>query len=198
MADLRILWCRHPETGELIIEQFRDVKRYEGLYKVSNFGRVYSLPKWRPAPRNSGYYQRGKLLKQSSGTDGYHHVSLSKDGKPQTRLVHQLVAESFLGHERCGYKVVVDHKDFDRTNNMAYNLQLVTPRRNGDLKHILHTSQYTGVSWHTKNKKWRAHITKGANTYYLGQFNTEHEAHLAYQNVLNHYERNTTNSIITG
>lgn len=196
MADLRILWCRHPETGELIIEQFRDVKDFEGRYKVSNFGRVFSLPRWRPSPRNSGYYQKGKLLKLHASTEGYHIASLSKDGKYKTRLIHQMVAEAFLGHVRCGYKVVVDHKDFDRTNNRAYNLRLVTPRQNGDLKHIPHSSQYTGVSWFAKNKKWRAHITKGPNTYYLGQFNSEHEAHLAYQNVLNHYERDTTNSVI--
>ena len=54
------------------------------------------------------------------------------EGKKETKQVHQMVAESFLNHIPCGYKLVVNHIDFNRTNNAVQNLELVSARENSN------------------------------------------------------------------
>lgn len=66
-------------------EIFKDVPGYEGLYQVSNLGRVKSL-----------HYQKEKILKPSEQKWGYLNVHLCKNGKRRTFKIHRLVAESFL------------------------------------------------------------------------------------------------------
>jgi HNH endonuclease/AP2 domain len=77
----------------------------------------------------------------------------------------------------------IDHINGDRDDNRASNLRDVTGagnqqnRRQGNKNS---KSSLLGVSWHTQNKKWRALITVDRKTLYLGCFETEHAAHLAY------------------
>jgi hypothetical protein len=76
------------------MEEFRDIKGYEGLYQISNLGRVKSL-----------HFKKEVVLVKAIHRTGYFKINLSKDNKRKTRLVHQLVAESFLNHVRSGLKV---------------------------------------------------------------------------------------------
>lgn len=112
--------------------------------------------------------------------NGYCYVSLIKDHKYKMKRVHQLVAESFLGHTACGHDKVVNHKDFNRNNNIVSNLEIVTQRRNADQKHLPSVSSHTGVTWNRKARKWYAQAHYCRKNVHLGSFDCELEASKAY------------------
>ena len=91
-----------------MIEIWKDIKGYEGLYKISNYGEVYSI-------------RRGKLLKCKKGNHGYERVGLSKNGKTKLFLRHRLVAEAFIPNPNCLPQV--NHIDEDKSNNRCDNLE---------------------------------------------------------------------------
>ena len=158
------------------MEIFKDIKGYEGIYQVSNLGRVKSLPR-------KGRLTE-KMLKPSKNKIAYSQVILQKDGKIITRNVHQLVAEAFLNHTPCGYKLVVNHINPNRYDNRLDNLELITSRQNTNRKHINSSSEYVGVSWHKAACKWIARIKLKGKSKYLGLYTDELEASKAYQNAL--------------
>jgi hypothetical protein len=151
------------------MEQWKDIEGYEGMYQVSNLGRVKSLP--RP------YRTKEKILKGGFDTGGYPHVALRKDNKLQVVRVHVLVAKAFLGHEPCGHQVVVDHLDDDKTNNRVSNLNLTTQRDNCSRRGG--SSKYAGVYFFKRDKNWRAYIDIDGKREQLGTYPTEDEAYQA-------------------
>lgn len=156
-----------------MLEKWRKIQGFEG-YEISSFGRVKSFKK----------FSKGLILKGVIGTGGYLQVTLFQESKNHNKKIHQLVAIHFLGHTPCGYEEVVNHKDFNRTNNYINNLELVTVRQNTDKLHLESTSKYTGVSWsHIKNK-WASYIWTGSGNLNLGSFDKEEEASQYYQNAL--------------
>ena len=159
-------------SEELRKEIWKDIPGYDGLYQVSNLGRVKSL--------SYNGTKKEKILKAQSNTGTYLHVNL----KRKTIQVHQLVAMTFLGHIPCGYKLVVDHINDIRTDNRVENLQIVTARFNTCKTRGKYSSKYKGVSFEKRNSKWRARIEVNGRTINLGYFNCELSAHLSYQNKL--------------
>lgn len=108
-------------------EIWKPVNNYEGLYEVSNFGRVKSLPKeWTAGWNGIKRRHEGFLLKPHRGRDGYLSVSLSKDGKIKHCSVHRLVLLSFVGTSDLD----CNHKDGDKENNCLGNLEYCTTREN--------------------------------------------------------------------
>lgn len=89
-----------------MIEEWRDVPGYEGLYEVSDQGRVR---------------RNGKILKPQTERWGYLHVFLSKNGIQKWGKVHRLVASAFLPNPQNLPQV--NHKDEDKTNNAVSNLE---------------------------------------------------------------------------
>ena len=87
-----------------------DGEIYEGLYKVSNLGRILSLNY-----RNTG---KAELMNPSDNGDGYFQVHLCKNGKTKKCYVHRLVAEAFLDNPENLPQV--NHKDEDKTNNFVF------------------------------------------------------------------------------
>ena len=157
-------------------EIWKDVIGFEGYYKISSIGNVKSL----------NYNKSGNPgnLKKSDSGKGYELVVLSNDSKRSTKRVHQLVAESFLGHKRCGMKLVVNHIDFNRKNNKVENLEIITNRENVSQKHFKSSSTYTGVSWNKRSKKWASYIHINGFQIHLGYHDDEFDAHKAYQEKL--------------
>ena len=161
-------------------EIWKDIPNYEGYYQVSNIGRIKSL--------NYRNTKTPKVLKASTENgSGYLFVTLVKKSKRKVRTVHQLVSEAFLNHKPNGNKLVVNHKDFNKLNNNASNLDIITARENSNRKHIKSSSKYVGVSWAKRNNKWQSNIYINGNLEYLGYFTNETDAHNAYQKALNEY-----------
>jgi len=112
-------------------ESWKNIKGYEGLYKVSNMGRVKSLE--RTVTRKNGIKQtiRERILKPSTDKDGYLLVSLCNgSGKVKTFKVHRLVCEAF--YENPKKKPCVNHIDENKTNNVASNLEWCTYEENNN------------------------------------------------------------------
>jgi len=165
------------------MEEFRDVIGYEGLYQVSNLGNVKSLPK-RVCNHRGCYTTKDIILKTAYNKKMYLQVKLYKDGQSKTRSVHQLVAESFLNHVRCGMTLVVDHVNSIRDDNRVENLRIVTNRENSYRAQGNYTSRYKGVSWFPRDNKWKAMIYIDGKRKHLGYFDCELKAALVYQNKL--------------
>ena len=155
------------------MEIYRDVVGYEGIYKVSNLGNVKSL-----------IGNNEKILKLCRNGGGYSTVNLHINSIMKTRTVHQLVAGAFLNHKPSRYELVINHKDFNRSNNNVNNLEIVTTRENSNQKHLKSSSQYTGVSWDKNRNKWSSQIVINKKLKFLGRFINELEASEAYQKAL--------------
>lgn len=163
-------------------EEFRDIPGFEG-YQVSNLGRVKSLA--RVVKKGTNHFSvRERILKPSINVHGYYRLSLKSNTKRKPITIHQLVAIAFLGHTPNGNKMVVDHINSNKVDNRLENLQIITQRENvfKDIKNK--TSKYPGVSWDKSRNKWTSRFTLKNKYLYLGRFNTELEAHNAYQNKL--------------
>jgi hypothetical protein len=162
-------------------EIWKDIPNYEGLYQVSNLGRVKSLDRIDAAGRKlkSKVF---KIDKNISGS-GYQFCALSKGGKVRQRYIHQLVAMAFLNHKPDKFKIVVDHINNNKLDNRLENLQLLSNRQNSS-KNVTGSSKYTGVR-KTKYNTFRASIRINGKKIELGTFKTEIEAHKKYQEVLN-------------
>jgi hypothetical protein len=169
-------------------EIWKDIPDYEGLYQVSNLGRVKSLPKEWVAGGGALLKHNGKLLKQGKSSSGYYNVNLSKDSIIRNFCVHQLVAIAFLGHIPNRMELVVDHINDNPTDNRVENLQIVTQRFNAFKTQGIYSSKYKGVSWDKNAKKWVAQITISRKVKNLGRFNCELKANQAYENALKNLE----------
>jgi hypothetical protein len=111
------------------MEIWKDIKGYEGLYQVSNLGRVRSNYR-RVVNHKSGSTRlcAGKLMVAWDNGNGYLTVSLSKSGKRKNHYVHRLVASAFI--ENRGTGKYINHIDFNKYNNNATNLEWCTQREN--------------------------------------------------------------------
>lgn len=119
-------------------EEWKDIKGYEGIYLISNFGRVLSLYRFRSNGKQ-GYFQLTKMLKPSMTTTGYYKVDLKKDNKRENYKVHRLVAEYFVPNP---YKLdTVNHKDGNPLNNHFENLEWCNQSDN--ILHALETGLTT-------------------------------------------------------
>jgi hypothetical protein len=154
-------------------EIWKPVKGYEGIYKVSNLGKVKSLK-----------FGKERLLKAGITSGGYAIVVLSKNKKQKNKYVHQLVAESFLNHVPDGLNLVIDHINDIKTDNRVYNLQIVTNRFNVKKTQGKYSSIFKGVYWHKSTNKWASSIWIDGKRKHLGSFVNEFDASQAYQSEL--------------
>lgn len=145
------LWYR--DTIELLkseTEEWRPIIEYEGLYEVSNLGRVRNI-------------KTHKLVMQSVVVSGYKRVTLYKENKPKTKLVHRLVAKAFLSNPNN--LMVVNHKDGNKLNNIVTNLEWCTQSYN--------------TSYH-----YNSHIAKSASKYIVLKISQDGSSITKYHNIL--------------
>lgn len=122
------------------MEVWKDIQGYEGLYQVSDQGRIKSLPK--KAGFGYGYIQTERILKPQDAGWGYLKVTLYKDGKYKQRKIHRLVLETFDPVDGMT-ELDVNHDDENKLNNKLENLRWATPSEN--------------INWGTRN----ARVSKG-------------------------------------
>lgn len=172
------------------MEIWKDIPNYEELYQASNLGRIKRKEGFvRKGSKMSLSIQREKILSQMDNGKGYKVLTLCKNNVKTRFYVHQLVAMTFLGHNPCKFKFVIDHINHNKSDNKVENLRIVTNRENSTNKNIKYSSKYTseyaGVYYLKISNKWGAVIRHEGKQEYLGRFHTEIEAHNAYQNRLN-------------
>ncbi len=110
------------------LEEWLPVVGYEGLYEVSNLGRVRSYDHYVLRRSGQKVLWRGRVLKPNKGSKGHYRVSLHKDGNQMSREIHRLVARAFIPNPN-GYPVV-RHWDDDKDNNSVQNLLWGTQQDN--------------------------------------------------------------------
>lgn len=144
-------------------EIWKDIKGYEGLYEVSNLGRVKSLRK--TLPRKQGFHTKPeKILKSFNNGNGYMSVQLYNGDKSKRHYVHRLVISTFTEEN---LELVVDHRNRVRGDNRLTNLRYLTQRDNTSNKEGT-SSPYTGVHFNRVNNKYYAKIRIGDKRYSLG------------------------------
>ena len=121
---------------------WKEIAGYEGLYLVSDDGRILSLPRI-VSNGNGEYVRESRILKPAlRGREIlYEFVVLCKDAKQESRSVHRLVAEAFVDNPN-GYDVV-NHIDHNTRNNRAENLEWCTQQYNNEYGHNKAVEQYT-------------------------------------------------------
>jgi hypothetical protein len=134
------------------MEEFRPIQNYEGLYEISNIGRVKNL-------------NNNKILKNNlNKTTGYYRVALRKNGKQTNKDIHHLIAETFITN--LENKPIVDHIDQNTGNNNIDNLRWATRSENGMNSDIQSNNKtgYTGI-FRTKYNSWIANLRKDGKLY---------------------------------
>ena len=99
-------------------EIWKDIPNYEGLYQVSNLGRVKSL--------NYNHTNKEKILKPRKTKKGYLSVALWKNRKRKDVQIHRLILYTFIGKKN----LTINHIDKCRTNNNINNLEYLTQKDN--------------------------------------------------------------------
>jgi len=99
-------------------EIWKDIEGYEGLYQVSNFGRVKSLNRI----IDKYHHVKERILKHQIDRKGYHTLMLSKDNKQKRYEIHRLFGLTFISQEcEC-----FNHKDGNKDDNSVSNLDAAT------------------------------------------------------------------------
>lgn len=121
------------EREELTMCEYRPVSGFEGMYEVSRDGIVRSIDRYVNTKGGAKQFRPGRILKQSMSNAGYLRVHIRNGAKGKNASVHRLVALAFVPNPDG--KAEVNHKDGDKLNNSAENLEWVTPSEN--MRHAL-------------------------------------------------------------
>ena len=105
-------------------EVWKDVKGFEGLYRISNYGNVESVTRFDTLGRRIP----SRIMKPQKNKKGYLHVKLTKGRYYKHYLIHRLVADAFIGERPA--ELEVNHIDENKENNRADNLEYVTHSQN--------------------------------------------------------------------
>jgi hypothetical protein len=115
--------------GKREVRELRPVKGWEGLYAVTDDGRVRSLARDVLTVDGRRWKTRARWLKTITGTGGYKVVTLYDKDRSERVMVHRLVAFAFLPPPTAG-QTDVNHKDYCRANNGISNLEWCTRSEN--------------------------------------------------------------------
>ena len=168
-------------------EIWKSIAGYEGLYEVSNLGRVRSIDRYVNAGGTMNEdrmsLKKGKILNCSPTKRGYTRVNLSVNSKIKQEYIHRLVAIAFL--DKIDGKLNVNHINGNKEDNRVCNLEFVNQREN-----ILHAKIYTMnkncpfVSYLKKFNRYESSIIINGKAVKLGRFKTEEDAFNSYVKAL--------------
>lgn len=132
-------------------EIWKDINGWEGLYQISNYGRVKSLSKY--LYNGYGYFwSKEKIMKLTNNQDGYLRIHLRNNGKRKVYSVHRLVAEAFIPNPNNLPEV--NHKDEDTSNSKVDNLEWCTSKYNSNYgNHCKNLSNSLKDYWQSKYKE---------------------------------------------
>lgn len=134
------------------MEIWKDIKGYEGLYQVSDLGRVKSLK--REVKNKNGFrIVKEKVLKPIINNKGYYVYGLRKNGKLEMKLLHRLIGEHFL--ENKNKFTCINHIDGNKLNNRIDNLEWCT------YKHNIKEAFRLGLNTYTYQKNFQHNYWKG-------------------------------------
>ena len=161
---LRKLLRYEPETGELFWRE-----RTVDMFPTQGSQRIW----------NTRY--SGKPACSGIDINGYKRVCVLYERFFSHRVIWAMQTGAWP-------EIGLDHIDRDRLNNRIENLRLATQKENlaNVTAHKDSTSKYVGVSWHKRDKAWRAVIGDGYKTTHLGYFASEIEAARAYDAAKRH------------
>ena len=121
-------------------EDWKSIIGFEGLYEVSNFGNVRSLPRHvrhvSKAGKEGTKFLPGRILKKMPLPNGYLRVALCREGNYTEKMIHHLVLENFVGLRSEGMEAR-HFPDRSKTNNQLSNLSWGTHEQN-ELDKIMH------------------------------------------------------------
>lgn len=117
-----------------MIEEWKDIPGYEGLYRVSSEGKIKRLPSIVTRVLHGKEIQQRVPEKQLSTNGTYPGLSICKDGIPKRIYVHHVVADVFLGPRPEGMQVC--HNDGNPKNPSLNNLRYDTPVGNAEDRHL--------------------------------------------------------------
>ena len=155
-------------------EIWKDIPDYEGLYQVSNMGRIKSLANNRR--------KKERILVGCTNPKGYFIIQLNKSGVMKGFKRSLLVWDMFGDKPRNGRKLQVDHIDANKKNDRIDNLQLLTNRENAIKRYRQIGRKYnlpTGV--YPNGNRYSAAIHLNGKSKYLGSFVSIGEAACAYR-----------------
>lgn len=134
------------------MEIWKDIKHYEGLYQISNYGNVKSI-KRKVKNKNGFRIVKEKLLKPILNNKGYYVYGLRKNGKLKMLLLHRLIGEHFLNNKN-NYPCI-NHKDGNKLNNSIDNLEWCT------YEHNIKEAFKLGLNTYTYKKNFKHNYWKG-------------------------------------
>ena len=111
-------------------EIWKDILGYEGLYQISNLGRVKSLTRTKSGKYGSIRPVKERILKPTKDNKGYFLVHLYNNSSGKTLMVHRIVASAFIPNPQGLPQV--NHKDENKANNCVDNLEYCTPEYNSN------------------------------------------------------------------
>ena len=137
------------------MEEWKDIKGFEGLYKVSNYGNIMSVERYvNTCHKDVMRLIPNRLLVPHKTKTGYLKVWLYRNGKKKKYSVHRLVAMAFIDNPEN--KPCVNHIDNNRENNNVNNLEWCTYKENSQWAEIQGRREFT--------KEWREKISATRKT----------------------------------
>ena len=132
------------------MEIWTEVYGYEGLYVISNLGRVASADRILTDRNGRRVFHKGKMLTPRPNSSGYLRVELKRDGVGCRYFVHRMVAAHFVLNPHPDRYNVVNHLDSDHLNNRADNLEWTDSF--GNNRHAIESGRMK------RTKEWLRHL----------------------------------------
>jgi hypothetical protein len=167
-------------------EKWKPIRGYTGIYEASNLGRIRALGT--TIIKSNGRQQTSatKVLTPGIDSGGYPLVVLCKNFSKRSFRVHRIIGKLFVRNPNPRIFTQINHKDRERSNCRAKNLEWVSNRENGThgVLQKKKSSIFIGVCKPKKGNKYQSTICINGKSVHLGLFTSEIDASLAYKNAL--------------